>query len=189
MWTKQLVRTIYNNTKMSKTEDHIDSILSNRLPPFVIQSIVLVITIVGLYCDFKQILVAFGVCYYFLNTIFELLTISIDYHQTDFADYENLSFYRKMSLYERKYIYTNVSGKKMNNKKDGRNLVANDFYATLLNSEEPSENVAVPSSKRKLLITIHFCDVKNNKRVKQFCFLIYILGITKKITLRFLMMK
>jgi hypothetical protein len=165
---------------MSKTEDHIDSILSNRLPPFVIQSIVLVITIVGLYRDFKQIIVAFAVCYYFVNTIFELLTISIDYHQTDFADYENLSFHRKMSLYERKYIYTNVSGIEMNNKKDGRNLVANDFYATLLNSEEPSENVAIPSSKRKLLITIHFCDVKNNKCVKQFCFMIYILGITKK---------
>jgi hypothetical protein len=165
---------------MSKTEDHIDSIVSNRLPPFVIQSIVLVLTIVGLYCDFKHILVAFAVCYYLVNTIFELLTISIDYHQTDFADYENLSFYRKMSLYERKYIYTNDSGKEMNNKKDGRNFVAKDFHATLFNCEVPNKNVAIPTNKRKLLITIHFCDIKNSIFLKRVCFLVYFLGITKK---------
>jgi hypothetical protein len=65
--------------------------------------------------------------YYFVNTIFELLTISIDYHQTDFADYGNFSFYLKMSLtiffdnMNEKTFYTDDSGKETNNKKDGRN--------------------------------------------------------------------
>jgi hypothetical protein len=67
---------------MSVTEDHIDSILSNRLPPFVIQSSVLVLTIVGLYCDFKHILVAFAVCYYLVNP--EMIFPTVEAHTLHF---------------------------------------------------------------------------------------------------------
>lgn len=159
----------------------IDSLTHKRSPPFIIEICIPTITMVSLFIDdniqIKYVLASVVCLYYILNYTFDVLTVPIDYTDCDIGDFKCLTTWRMLSTFDRKYKYSNDNDIPFNNEKMRDLNIMRTLYHARMNKEV--------DNKRKLIVTIYFCDFKNceskwNICMKRICMVVYLLGITRK---------
>lgn len=165
----------------------IDSLLSLRFPPFIIEVTILIVTAsAGFYSgnyNMKIALVTLVVIYAFMNYIFEKLTVPFDYSQKDYYEYDNIPWYWKILLHDKKYSYRidDDGGSIMNDLKLIYQKQASVIYNRILDGLTyfQADNRSIMKKTKQVVILICVCDVEN-VYIKKICFAIYFLGITRK---------
>lgn len=164
----------------------IDSLLSLRFPPFIIEVTILIVTVsAGFYSEnynMKIALVTLVVIYAFMNYIFEKLTVPFDYSQKDYYEYDNIPWYWKILLHDKKYSYRidDDGGSIMNDLKLVYQKEASVIFNEILDGLTYSQaaNRKLVKKTKQVIILISICDVEN-VYIKRVCFAIYFLGITR----------